>query len=148
MSVRFLTRAGPEGERGLLRRDAFRLPPHPASVPLARTRVRDHLSAWGQASGQGALDDTVLLVSELATNAILHGPVAERDFEVAVTVLADGACFIEVSDEGPAVPEPHGGGGWEDEGGRGLRLLDALAEAWGVWRRGSRGKTVWALVRG
>ncbi len=117
-------------------------------MPLARTRVRDHLSAWGQAPGKGALDDTVLLVSELATNAILHGPVTERDFEVAVTVLADGACFIEVSDEGLSGPEPRGSGGWEDEGGRGLRLLDALADAWGVWRRGGDGKTVWALVRG
>ncbi|MFJ2767464.1 ATP-binding protein [Streptomyces sp. NPDC087300] len=132
----------------MLRRDVFRLPPHPASVPLARTRVRDHLSAWGHASGRATLDDTVLLVSELATNAILHGPVVERDFEVAVTVLADGSCFIEVSDEGPAEPEPRVTDAWEDEGGRGLRLLDTLADAWGVWRRGSHGKTVWALVRG
>ncbi|MFK4067344.1 ATP-binding protein [Streptomyces sp. NPDC029674] len=132
----------------MLRRDAFRLPPHPASVPLARTRVHDHLSAWGQPADHGAHDDTVLLVSELATNAILHGPVEEREFEVAVTVLADGSCFIEVSDESPSEPELRTADAWEDESGRGMRLLDAIAEAWGVWRRGRYGKTVWALVRG
>ncbi|MFE0172680.1 ATP-binding protein [Streptomyces sp. NPDC059002] len=131
----------------MLRRDAFRLPPHPASVPLARTRVREHLSAWGHTAERGAFDDTVLLVSELATNAILHGPSVEREFEVAVTVLADGACFIEVTDEGPAGPEMRADVGKDDEGGRGLRLLDTLADAWGVWRRGSQGKTVWALIR-
>ncbi|MEV7195907.1 ATP-binding protein [Streptomyces sp. NPDC093510] len=132
----------------MLRRDAFRLPPHPASVPLARTRVHDHLAAWGQTADHGAIDDTVLLVSELATNAILHGLVVEREFEVAVTVLADGSCFIEVSDESPSEPELRACDVWEDENGRGMRLLDAIAEAWGVWRRGRYGKTVWALVRG
>ncbi|WP_306337855.1 ATP-binding protein [Streptomyces sp. KL118A] len=132
----------------MLRRDAFRLPPHPASVPLARTRVHDHLKAWGHTADDGALDDTVLLVSELATNAVLHGVVVKGEFEVAVTVLADGSCFIEVSDESPAEPEVRTVGAWEDENGRGMRLLDALAETWGVWWRGGRGKTVWALVRG
>ncbi|MEU7579497.1 ATP-binding protein [Streptomyces sp. NPDC041068] len=132
----------------MLRRDAFRLPPHPASVPLARMRVHDHLSAWGHTADHGALDDTVLLVSELATNAILHGLVREREFEVAVTVLADGSCFIEVSDESSSGPELRTAAAWEDENGRGMRLLDTLADAWGVWRRGRYGKTVWALVRG
>ncbi|MEU6989801.1 ATP-binding protein [Streptomyces sp. NPDC046465] len=130
------------------RRDAFRLPPHPASVSLARTRVREHLAAWGHTADRGAFDDTVLLVSELATNAVLHGVVVEREFEVAVTVLADGSCFIEVSDDSPAEPVPRTSGTWDDESGRGLRLLDTVAEAWGVWRRGRYGKTVWALVRG
>ncbi|MEV5978164.1 ATP-binding protein [Streptomyces sp. NPDC052114] len=132
----------------MLRRDAFRLPPHPASVPLARTRVHEHLSAWGQTEEDGARDDAVLLVSELATNAIVHGLVREREFEVAVTVLADGSCFIEVSDECASGPEMHKAESWEDENGRGVWLLDTLAEAWGVWRRGRYGKTVWALVRG
>ncbi|MFI8880071.1 ATP-binding protein [Streptomyces sp. NPDC055243] len=131
----------------MLRRQAFSLPPHPASVSLARLRVHDHLAAWGHKEESGALQDTVLLVSELATNAVCHGHVQEREFEVAVTVLADGDCFIEVSDENPTRPELREVGPWE-ENGRGLRLLDGLAEAWGVWQRGRHGKTVWALVRG
>lgn len=130
----------------LLRRQAFRLPPHPASVSLARLRVRDHLAAWGHKEESVALQDAVLLVSELTTNAVCHGHVLEREFEVAVTVLADGDCFIEVSDESPADPALRDVGPWA-ENGRGLRLLEALAEAWGVWQRGQHGKTVWALVR-
>ncbi|MGW7067752.1 ATP-binding protein [Streptomyces sp. NPDC054855] len=130
----------------MLRRQAFRLAPHPASVSLARLRVHDHLAAWGHKEESAALHDAVLLVSELVTNAVCHGLVLDREFEVAVTVLADGDCFIEVSDESPARPELREVGPLEEDG-RGLRLLDALAEAWGVWQRGRHGKTVWALVR-
>ncbi|MFG2499824.1 ATP-binding protein [Streptomyces sp. NPDC048441] len=130
----------------MLRRHAFRLPPHPASVSLARIRVSDHLAEWGHAQESRTLHDAVLLVSELVTNAVCHGVVPGRDFEVAVTVLADGDCFIEVSDESPTTPELREADPWQ-ENGRGLRLLDELAEAWGVWQRGRHGKTVWALVR-
>ncbi|MCF3133914.1 ATP-binding protein [Streptomyces olivochromogenes] len=129
----------------MLRRNAFRLPRHPASVGLARRRVRDHLADWGHRSGDPALEDVVLLVSELATNVVRHGPLLEREFEVAVTALADGSCLVEVSDEGrhePRLRLVRDG----DETGRGLHLVAAVAAAWGVWSRGGHGKTVWALV--
>ncbi|MEV5613533.1 ATP-binding protein [Streptomyces sp. NPDC052225] len=131
----------------MLRRSAFSLPRHPASVGVARMRVRDHLAVWGHTGPADGLDATVLLVSELVTNAIRHGPAREREFEVAVTVLADGSCFIEVSDESGAHPEPRRPQSPYDEHGRGLYIVEALAEAWGVWHRGRYGKTVWALVR-
>jgi len=129
----------------VLRRNSFRLPRHPASVGLARRRVRDHLVDWGHDTDDPALSDAVLLVSELVTNAVRHGPVLEREFEVAVTALADGSCFIEVSDEGFAEPRLRTVAEWE-EAGRGLHLVESLAEAWGVWSRGRYGKTVWVLV--
>lgn len=98
----------------MLRRNAFRLPRHPASVGLARRRVRDHLADWGHGPRDPALQDAVLLVSELATNVVRHGPSPrfgsgehpqpEREFEVAVTALADGSCLIEVSDESQQEP--------------------------------------------
>ncbi|MFD7600901.1 ATP-binding protein, partial [Streptomyces mirabilis] len=96
----------------MLRRNAFRLPRHPASVGLARRRVRDHLRDWGHSTDEPALADVVLIVSELVTNAVRHGPLHEGhegyegEFEVAVTALADGSCFIEVSDEGLGTPRP------------------------------------------
>ncbi|WP_199549205.1 ATP-binding protein [Streptomyces sp. N35] len=130
----------------MLRRHAFRLPRHPASVGLARLRVRDHLAAWGHSGEEGAVADTILLVSELATNVVRHGPVLEREFEVAVTVLADGSCLIEVSDESPAEPVLRIQDGPFAEHGRGMHLVDSVAETWGVWQRGRYGKTVWALV--
>ncbi|MFC8240798.1 ATP-binding protein [Streptomyces chartreusis] len=137
------------------RRNAFRLPRHPASVGLARRRVRDHLADWGHGPRDPALQDAVLLVSELATNVVRHGtapgfgsrehPQPEREFEVAVTALADGACLIEVSDGSRQEPRLRAVGEWE-EAGRGLHVVENLAAAWGVWSRGRHGKTVWALI--
>jgi anti-sigma regulatory factor (Ser/Thr protein kinase) len=129
----------------VLRRNSFRLPRHPASVGLARRRVRDHLADWGHGPDDPALADAVLVVSELATNVVRHGPLLEREFEVAVTALADGSCLIEVSDEGRLEPRLRVVGEWE-ETGRGLHLVENIATAWGVWSRGRHGKTVWALV--
>jgi len=129
----------------VLRRNSFRLPRHPASVGLARRRVRDHLADWGHGPDDQALADAILLVSELATNVVRHGPLLEREFEVAVTALADGSCLIEVSDEGRPEPRLRLVGEWE-ESGRGLHLVENIAAAWGVWSRGHHGKTVWALV--
>jgi len=129
----------------VLRRNSFRLPRHPASVGLARRRVRDHLADWGHGPDDPALADAVLLVSELATNVVRHGPLLEREFEVAVTALADGSCLIEVSDEARLEPRLRLVGEWE-ESGRGLHLVETVAAAWGVWGRGRHGKTVWALV--
>lgn len=131
----------------MLRRNSFRLPRHPASVGLVRRRVREHLVDWGYKEGSAALEDVVLVVSELATNVVRHGPLLEREFEVAVTALADGTCLVEVSDEDMTVPRIKEVGDWE-ETGRGLRLVEHLAAAWGVWSRGRHGKTVWALVAG
>ncbi|MFG2786865.1 ATP-binding protein [Streptomyces sp. NPDC048419] len=129
----------------MLRRNSFRLPRHPASVGLARHRVRDHLADWGHLPDDQALADAVLLVSELATNVVRHGPLLEREFEVAVTALADGSCLIEVSDEGRLEPRLRVVGDRE-EAGRGLHLVESVAAAWGVWSRGRHGKTVWALL--
>ncbi|WP_406007146.1 ATP-binding protein [Streptomyces sp. NBC_00637] len=129
----------------MLRRNSFRLPRHPASVGLARRRVRDHLADWGHGPDDPALSDAVLVVSELVTNVVRHGPLRERDFEVAVTALGDGSCLIEVSDEGRLEPRLRPVGESEEHG-RGLHLVEHLAAAWGVWSRGRHGKTVWALV--
>ncbi|MEV7995184.1 ATP-binding protein [Streptomyces sp. NPDC086077] len=129
----------------MVRRYAFRLPRHPASVGLARRRVRDHLTDWGLAPDAPALADVVLLVSELATNVVRHGPRTEVEFEIAVTALADGSCLIEVSDEGSRMPRLRSVDD-DQEAGRGLHLVEHMATAWGVWSRGTHGKTVWALV--
>lgn len=80
-----------------------------------------------------------LLVSELAANAVLHGA---GPFEVSVVCGADlRSVRVEVIDAGagqPAVQEPD----QKAEHGRGLQLVDALADAWGI-RRDSGTKTVW-----
>lgn len=89
-------------------------------------------------------DTVVLVVAELASNAALHGRVRGRDFALSLS-CDDDRCIvrIEVSDTHPALPARLVPGPDED-GGRGLLLVDALAVDWGVRDRLGPGKTVWA----
>ncbi|WP_371277166.1 ATP-binding protein, partial [Streptomyces albidoflavus] len=100
-------------ESVVLRRKAFRLPRHPASVGEARHRTGGHLASWGHPPRSAIREETVLLVSELAADTVLHGPRDEPDFEVAVTVLAHGSCLVEVSD---GIPDEAGAVGEDGEG--------------------------------
>jgi anti-sigma regulatory factor (Ser/Thr protein kinase) len=80
--------------------------------------------------------DLELLVSEVVSNAVLHGA---GDITVVIGALAD-AVRIEVRDGNPALPEETASTG--AHGGFGLRLLAQLSSSWGVDAR-SDGKTVW-----
>lgn len=108
----------------------------PGSVPEARHAVEQALEAWG-------LDELVwtaaLLVSELATNALLH---ARTGFTVVVATRPGGALRLEVTD-GSRVPPRSRRYGDEATTGRGLHLVQDVADAWGVDRT-EDGKTVWA----
>ncbi|MFI8764373.1 ATP-binding protein [Streptomyces sp. NPDC053792] len=104
---------------------------------LARLLAVQQLHDWGL-TGSDAIE---LVVAELANNAVQHGWVPGRDFEVRMERGGDHV-RVELSDaRGERLPmarEP-------DEGGYGLLLVAALATAWGVKDR-SVGKTVWATV--
>ena len=80
-----------------------------------------------------------LLVSEVVTNAVLHGG---GDITVIVRVQGD-VVQVEVSDGGPALPRRRSTTG--ADGGFGLRLLEELSVTWGV-EAGPAGKTVWFRV--
>ncbi|URM92161.1 ATP-binding protein [Streptomyces sp. MRC013] len=111
---------------------------------LARLLAAHQLTEWGHPHGTEAYDAVVLVVAELAANAVLHGRVPGRDF--ALELSRDdgrGVVRVEVSDTHPALPV-RGVPGADEEGGRGLVLLDALTAAWGVRDRLGPGKTVWA----
>ncbi|WP_217171231.1 ATP-binding protein [Streptomyces sp. AC512_CC834] len=111
---------------------------------LARLLAAHQLTEWGHPHGTDAHDTAVLVVAELASNAVLHGRVPGRDF--ALFLRNDegrGVVRIEVTDTHPArpvrsAPDP------EEDGGRGLLLVDTLAVDWGVRDRLGPGKTVWA----
>ncbi|AGP54164.1 ATP-binding protein [Streptomyces rapamycinicus] len=120
-----------------------RFTPVPLSIPHVRRAADAALRAWGLDRSAAAL--VLLVVSELATNAVRHGRVPGRYFEVRIAYDAEKMVGVEVSDprEGlPALAEPTP----DDESGRGLAIVDALAEAWGVRER-VVGKTVWARIR-
>jgi PAS domain S-box-containing protein len=92
-----------------------------------------------------------LMLSELATNAVQH---AATEFEVAITLGAlaegtDGARWVRVavSDEAPGYPAPEEPAA-DAPRGRGLLIVESLADAWGVEvQRGRPGKTVWFASR-
>ncbi|MBT2487579.1 ATP-binding protein [Streptomyces sp. ISL-96] len=111
------------------------------SVPLAREFTRKALADWGVYERTG---DVLLCVSELATNALLHGVPPGRGFRLHLSMRRQGPLRIEVHDSGggqPRVREP------DDESGRGLLLVAVLADAWGVGRR-DPGKVVWCEFAG
>ncbi|MFE9923726.1 ATP-binding protein [Streptomyces sp. NPDC005774] len=111
---------------------------------LARLLAAHQLTEWGHPHGSAAYDTVVLVVAELAANAVLHGCVPERDFSLFL-VCDDvrGVIRIEVSDTHPDPPAPTVAAA-DEEHGRGLTLVDALAARWGVTGRTGPGKTVWA----
>ncbi|TXS04827.1 ATP-binding protein [Streptomyces sp. col6] len=122
-----------------LHEDRLDYTPTARSVTLARRRAARLVGEWGHADRAG---EVALLVSELATNALIHGSLRGRLFRVDL-ILTGGAIRIEVSDpRGERLPgvreaEP------DECYGRGLVIVDALADRWGVEPR-TVGKTVFA----
>ncbi|MET0903952.1 MAG: ATP-binding protein, partial [Acidimicrobiales bacterium] len=112
-----------------------RFEPQPVSVRAARDFVAGALQAQGF---DGDLEVALLLVSELASNAVRH---AATPFEITVDV-EDGGVRVAVIDgdveHAPRMRHP----GPEDTNGRGLLLVDELAAVWGS-NRVPLGKSVW-----
>lgn len=121
----------------------FGLPALRTSARSARDTVRDRLRAW-KVPGD-ALCDAVLLVSELTTNAVLHTD--SGHVLCGLTLTGDERRLrIELHDDGrtPVSPPEHRAGPGE-ECGRGLFLVQQLADRWGSARSTrSEGKVVWA----
>ncbi|MGX4689084.1 ATP-binding protein [Streptomyces sp. JNUCC 63] len=119
--------------------------PTPRGARLARRLVAHRMDAWGFPYDSEAGENVALVVAELAANAVRHGRVPGRDFRVRL--LWEGEVVrVEVADARterlPVVREPDG------EGGRGLLLVAAVSERWGVEPRvGCPYKVVWADVR-
>ncbi|MBS2963178.1 ATP-binding protein [Actinocrinis puniceicyclus] len=123
-----------------LHRDVFCLPAHGASVSTARSRVAEQLHSWGV--DESVYEDAVLIISELFTNALVHTDSSEITCRLQTT--AHTVC-LAITDQGcgpsgPRVREP------DVESGRGLILVSALTELWGVNTEQGEGRTVWALL--
>lgn len=110
---------------------------------LARHLAVQRLDAWGIPYDSEMSDACAIIVAELAANAVTHGRVRGRDFELRLTLSAD-TLRIEVSD---ARTEKRPREGLPDgESGRGLLLVAALADRWSVHDRVPVGKTVRAEI--
>ncbi|WP_255303877.1 ATP-binding protein [Streptomyces sp. F-7] len=105
------------------------------ATPAEVSGVRRALRAYGA--------DVQLCASELVTNVVQH---LGEGVPVTVRVWCDdgGRTRLEVTDPDPrALPVLRASVGADEESGRGLALLDALAARWGVAYGPGRGKTVW-----
>ncbi|MER5937081.1 ATP-binding protein [Streptomyces sp. NPDC001928] len=127
-----------------------RLSATPRGARLARHLALTQLHAWGLPHGSNVSDVVAVIVAELAANAVTHGRVPGRDFELRLSLEA-GSVVIEVSDTlGEARPPKPGDVRRPrplEEHGRGLVLVEALADRWEVVDRDTApGKTLRAEV--
>lgn len=108
---------------------------------LARLLTEAQLRRW-----ELPTDSASHIVAELAANAATHGRVPGRDFRLTLYVIG-GTLRIEVTDTRgdhlPALQQPAD----DAESGRGLLLVEALADRWGVAEDRFPRKTVWAELR-
>ncbi|MEU4346753.1 ATP-binding protein [Streptomyces sp. NPDC023838] len=125
--------------------------PHgPAGVGKARHRMREQL--LGNGVSEPVVDDAVLVLSELLSNACRHGrplgraDVGDGDVRAAWRIDKAGRLTVEVTDGGgptrpvPATPSVTA------RGGRGLNIISALAHDWGVRDSASGEVTVWVII--
>jgi anti-sigma regulatory factor (Ser/Thr protein kinase) len=109
-------------------------PDAPRASRLFATKVLEGLEC------QELIDDAALVVTELATNAVVH---ARSAFTVTIG-CSGGAVRVEVSDGSRALPSVRTPS-LRARGGRGLFLIDTVASTWGVLHTGA-GKIVWAQL--
>ena len=115
------------------------LAPDGRSAGMARRIVQRALSDAGLTV---MLDDALLLVTELVTNAVIH---AGTDLELHVDVGVDTARIEVVDHSVGALPMLHADPDAPREGGRGIYLLNVLSSEWGT-RHFAGGKSVWFVL--
>ncbi|WP_393097052.1 ATP-binding protein [Streptomyces sp. LN325] len=123
----------------------------PRGARLARRLVSHRLDQWGYGYDSAVNETMTLIAAELAANAVQHGHVPGRDFNLRLTAAPD-ALRVEVTDTRTERVPPwsvHEVSG-DAESGRGLLLVTWLATRWGATARpAAPGKTVWAeLITG
>ncbi|MFE3857247.1 ATP-binding protein [Streptomyces griseorubiginosus] len=107
------------------------------AVASARREVAAMVGKLGVSVSDETVETIELLASEVIANAVLY---SAAPCDVAVT-RADERLRVEVTDTNPSLPSAVDAGP-DDECGRGLLLVDALADAWGV-QPDPRGKVTW-----
>ncbi|MEU5595189.1 ATP-binding protein [Streptomyces sp. NPDC020298] len=116
--------------------------PLDSSVKTARDWARGHLRSLGWTeSAPDTVDDVLLTISELVTNAHVHARSAAH-----LVLTWDSRCLhVSVHDSSPLLPTPRPPSA-ERTGGRGMLLIDALADTWQA-RPCPDGKIVHACFR-
>ncbi|MFD8718672.1 SpoIIE family protein phosphatase [Streptomyces sp. NPDC059629] len=110
----------------------------PERVAEARQQLRELLHDWGSPD---QLDSAVLLVSEMLTNVLVHTDVDALLLAEVSGQVPERRLRVEVTDAGDDLPHKRRPGELASSG-RGLVLIELLADAWGVAPRGE-GKSIW-----
>ncbi|MDG6106203.1 ATP-binding protein [Dactylosporangium aurantiacum] len=115
------------------------LPLNETAPAVARRSLQTTLFAWGF-SDQDWLNAAILVVSELVANAVRHGggclALELRAHEAQVTICAaDGSAVVPRRRDDP-----------DGDSGRGLAIIEALSQRWGVENH-QGGKRVWVLLQ-
>jgi CheY-like chemotaxis protein len=111
------------------------LPADLRSAGEARDLVRTTLDGWTDGD---RIDDIVLCVSELVTNAVVHASSSPR----ILVHVRPAVIHVEVSDASDVLPTPRVAE-LNDTSGRGMSILTGFSDRWGSLRRSGGGKTVW-----
>lgn len=115
---------------------SLRLPPQPGAARQARRFLTDFCRA---AQMPGELCETAaLLVSELVTNALIHG----RTSAVVEIHRPADTLRVAVRDENPHLPEIGPTPPLDAQSGRGIHIVSMLASRWGI-EASDEGKAVW-----
>ncbi|MER5928713.1 SpoIIE family protein phosphatase [Streptomyces sp. NPDC002054] len=135
MALLLLRRRGSPAPRGSGPLRQHLAPGDPEGPATARHLVRAAAAAWG--AGDRA-DEIELAADELITNVLVH---TDGGGEISLRLTPEGRVRIEIEDTSSALPRRREAGDWAVSG-RGLLLVDRLADTWGVEPRGT-GKSVW-----
>jgi anti-sigma regulatory factor (Ser/Thr protein kinase) len=101
---------------------------HPESVALARDAVADCAAV-----PSAVLDDLMLVVSELVTNAVRHAGLAREDMVLLALTFLGESVRVEVTDRGPGFDRARAqAAAPSEDGGWGLNIVTRLSQAWGV----------------
>ncbi|MGW3957754.1 SpoIIE family protein phosphatase [Streptomyces sp. NPDC004752] len=141
VALLLLRRRSADAARRVGRLQQHVAPGDPEALTLARHMIRAAVRAWG---ARDRADEIELAADELITNALLH---TEGSAIVTLRVLggSERRVRVEIEDSSSALPRRRDAG--ESElSGRGLLVVDRLADVWGVEARGG-GKCVWCEFR-
>jgi anti-sigma regulatory factor (Ser/Thr protein kinase) len=120
----------------------MQVPHATTSAALVRHEISADLALHG--IDPASIEEVVLVASELVGNAVRHTHSANGTGLGVDWSLDDAGVTVQVSDPSAAEPAPRSPDESES-GGRGLRIVEALADHWGV-RPTDGGKRVWAHV--